>query len=95
MMYIRVSWLHGLVDEPVLLYSEISDEREEVRKVEIYADGRRGYASKSCAVGDTRLSETPLPTVVEIGADPQFEATEIGEEEFDRVWSETVVGDPA
>lgn len=86
MRYIRVKWIHTLRSEPVLMYSEIDREGWEIRKVEVYADGRRGYASKSDAVGGSGLSKEPLPSLEEIAADPQFEPVEIDQAEFERVW---------
>jgi len=63
MMYIKVKWIHALSDEPVLLYSELDGERWEVRKIEIFADERMGYASLSVSVGGTRLGKAPLPSL--------------------------------
>src|SRR6185503_15028408 len=43
--YIRVRWQHGHADEPVDLWSELDAARLETRKLEIFRDGRIGYAS--------------------------------------------------
>lgn len=45
MEHLKVRWIHTHVDEPVLLMSELNSDRYEVRKVEVYADGRMGFAS--------------------------------------------------
>ena len=88
--FIRVYWRHSSPDEPVELLSELDGERFEVRKVEIWADGRSGYASQAEEVGGTRLGELPVPPLSEIAADPQFEPHEISEAEFDQRWRESV-----
>ena len=36
-------------------------------------DGRRGYASGIESVGGTRLGEAPIPPLIEISCDPQFD----------------------
>ncbi len=84
--YIRVLWLHSSPDYPVELISEIDGQRYEVRKVEIWADGRTGYASRSEEVGGTGLGRRPVPPFSEIAADPQFKPYEISEAEFERHW---------
>jgi len=38
--YLKVRWLHDDPAYPVLLLSELDERRYEVRKAEIYADGR-------------------------------------------------------
>ncbi len=88
MMYICVRWHHDFCNEPVLLYSELNDNRMEVRKIEVYSDGRIGYASPSQAVGSTRLGLEPIPELAEIACDPQFELEEITREDFEEVWAD-------
>jgi len=86
MNYIRVRWLHENPEAPVLAVSELDDHRWERRKVEVFADGAKGYAMKGEERGGTRLGLVPLPPVDEIAADPQFLPEEITEEEFEAVW---------
>jgi hypothetical protein len=57
-----------------------------VRKVEIYANGKMGYASRTASEGGSRLSNEPLPSIKEIAQDPQFYPCEIDEMEFEKVW---------
>lgn len=85
MKYIKVTWIHSHPNEPVFLYSELDESRFEQRKVEIFADGRWGYASSSESLGTTRLGEAPVPSLAEIAADPQFSSEEISKEEFEAV----------
>lgn len=87
--YIKVRWIHDLPEEPVLLYSELDSERYEVRKVEIYLDGRKGYADASVSVGGARLGEVPVPELAEIAADPQFQPESISKVDFENVWDGT------
>ncbi|WP_425487540.1 DUF6881 domain-containing protein [Microbacterium immunditiarum] len=63
-VYLRVRWHHEFPDEPILLLSEIVGS-DEVRKVEIYADGRYDFANGSCSTGTTLLSELPMTSVDE------------------------------
>ena len=86
MNYICVKWIHSCPDDPVWLYSEIDSNRWEIRKVEIFADGRYGYASAAESGGETRLGECPVPPLTEIAADPQFEPAEITKEKFEEMW---------
>jgi hypothetical protein len=88
MNYIRVKWLHSFEDEPVFMYSELDDERWEIRKVEIFADGRRGFASAFESAGGSGLSKEPLPSIEEIASDQQFEPVAITKDEFESVWAE-------
>ena len=87
MKYIRVKWIHDHLDDPIWLFSEIDDDRWEVRKVEIFKDGRTGYASPDESVGGTFLGEAPIPPLDEIAADPQFVPRDISADEFERAWA--------
>lgn len=90
MIYLRCRWNHSVPGEPTLLYSELDDERWERRKVEIFADGRAGYADRYQESGDTRLGLAPVPALSDIAADPQFEPAEVSKEEFELVWNDAV-----
>jgi len=81
-----VLWRHSLVDEPVEILSEIDDARLEVRKIEIFRDRRKGFASGTESGGDTHLSVEALPSLAEIVSDPQFEPHEISKHEFELAW---------
>ncbi|HVU09419.1 MAG TPA: hypothetical protein VHG89_12830 [Verrucomicrobiae bacterium] len=86
MNYLCVKWKHSCPDDPVWLYSEIDANRWEKRKVEIFVDGRFGYASAVESVGGTRLGEAPIPPLKEIARDSQFEPAEITKDQFEEVW---------
>ncbi len=92
MEYIRVEWVHSDPNEPILLYTEIDANRFETRKVDLFADGRIGFAcdgEATLSLG-TDLSPEPLPTVEEIASDPEFRAARIAREEFEEVWSRRI-----
>lgn len=87
MKYIRVIWVHSLAQEPVTLFSELDEDRYEVRKLEIFRDGSVGRASEDASVGQTALGELPIPSLDEINSDAQFQAEEITQSEFEAAWS--------
>lgn len=87
MRYIRVQWIHSHPGHPVELYSELDDGCWEIRKVEIFPDGRVGFASATETAHSTELGEATVPPLEEIAADPQFRPEEISKEEFERVWA--------
>lgn len=84
--YQRVTWHHDFADEPAELYSEIDDAGVETRKVEVYRDGRFGYADRVRSTGTSMLSETEMPTLAEIAAQPEFTARSIAQTEFEKMW---------
>lgn len=86
MKYILVKWLHHFDNEPILLYSELDDSRFEIRKVEIFPNGKIGYASKFEEFGPARLGTEPVPPISEIAKDPEFDPKEITQDEFEKVW---------
>lgn len=87
MTYLRVKWIHNESDAPVLIFSELSDDRWELRKVEVFRDGRIGFADAMTETDQTGLGEAPTPELAEIDADPEFEPMEIAREEFEVVWA--------
>lgn len=86
MQYFKCKWIHNFPDEPVWLYSEIDDERWEIRKVYFFRDGSKGFAAASESYGDCFLSEVPIPELAEIASEPEFEPIEISCEEFEDIW---------
>lgn len=88
MRFIKVVWNHSHQNEPVLLYSELNDERFEVRKVETFTDGHWGYASAEEESGGSVLGSAPVPSLEEIASDPQFDPVEITRDEFERIWAD-------
>ena len=90
MTYLMCHWIHSITDEPILLYSELNDQRYEVRKVELYADGRTGYATKDVEHDGTGLGLEPIPFTQDIANDPEFVAADIDRDAFEKVWNHFV-----
>jgi hypothetical protein len=87
MEYILVKWIQLFTDEPVLLYCELDESRYETRKVEVFRNGKMGFASEDEEFGSTRLGIDPVPEISEIEKDLEFEPKEISKEEFEKIWS--------
>jgi hypothetical protein len=87
MTYLKVLWKHSFPDEPRWLYSQLDDQRWERRKIDIFPDGRWGFADEHQEVGGTGLGELATPTIEDLNADPEFEAVEISREEFEALWA--------
>lgn len=90
MQYLKVNWKHDFADDPVLLVSELDDERMELRKVEVYRDGRVDIADANTTTGSTRLSIEPIPTEQEIESDEQFVVEPITGHEFEQLWNQSL-----
>jgi len=86
MKYMKVKWIHDFPDDPVLIYTEIDDDLWEHRKVELFRDGRKGFADKDEEVGGSRLGLEPWPDLEQLRLDPEFEVEEITKEQFQAVW---------
>jgi hypothetical protein len=87
MTYLRVKWHHNFSADPVLLFSELDAERYETRKVEVFRDGRQGFASENEEHGGSFLGEKPVPELGILAADPEFEPESISALEFEKVWA--------
>ena len=90
MKYYEVKWIHNEPKDPVFIYTEIDKDQWEHRKVEIWADGHKGFADKSREVGDTRLGTEAWPDLKQISSDPQFALKEIAKDEFESIWKEAL-----
>ena len=95
MVYVKVVWTHDHPDEPVEFYSECDKDRWEVRKVEVFRDGRLGYADSASEHLGTALGLVPMPTLEEIRMQKEFLPTDISKEEFEVVWSLAVTSSEA
>lgn len=91
--YMRVQSRHGQRDMPVTRYSELDDQRWEVRKVDVFLDGHMTYAEGRGTTGDTRLGDVPIPSLEEIAASPEFEPASISRAEFERIWEAVISAD--
>lgn len=88
--YLKVVWHHDFPDEPVVLFSELDDERYETRKVEVFRDGHRTFASLQGFSGSTMLGEIPAPSIEELSESGEFSPEQIAREEFEAIWVEAI-----
>jgi hypothetical protein len=84
--YIRSTWRCAPADCPVEIFSELDGQRFETRKIEVFRDGRVGFASNNGTSQDTRLGIVPVPSLHEIRNQPEFEIEEITKEAFEAKW---------
>ena len=84
--YIRVRWIHQDASQPIWLLIELDGERFETRKIEVFADGRKGYASENEEIGGSILGDQPVPSLSNVSSDPQFVPIEITRDEFESAW---------
>lgn len=87
MIAIDVAWKHVFEAEPVRLVSVLDRNRHEVRKLEFFRDGRVGFADEARSSHGTELGTVPVPPLVEINADPEFDGRAITLEDFETLWS--------
>ena len=90
MLYLDVIWKHDDEDEPIRIFSEIDENGYEHRKVEVYRDGKIGYAFAEVEHQGTRLSPEAIPPLEEINRDSQFEAVVIEKADFEKHWAHFV-----
>lgn len=91
MKYIQCKVISKSNTLPILIFSEIDDDRNETRKIEIYKDKSIGYAYENVEYGPTGLSELALPEIDEINVQDGLEAEEISPELFERAWTKYVI----
>lgn len=87
MRWIEVRWTHCDLDGPFVIYSELDDERWEQRKIEMFRDGRIGYADSAEEAGGSSLGLEPWPDIGMLGKEPEFEIAEISEGDFEARWA--------
>ena len=90
MEYIKVVWKHESNEYPIVMYSELSTDRYEVRKVECFSDGSSTYAYDKISTGTTVLGDLPVPKLSDIAEDSQFEPMLIEKEDFEKIWFKVV-----
>jgi hypothetical protein len=86
MIYLKVHWNHDSEKQPIAFYCELEDDRMEIRKVELYADGSFGYANEKRSSGKTSLGVLPMLTIEELSASPNYTPAEITRDEFEDIW---------
>uniref|UniRef100_A0AAU2JJE6 DUF6881 domain-containing protein n=1 Tax=Streptomyces sp. NBC_00049 TaxID=2903617 RepID=A0AAU2JJE6_9ACTN len=92
MEYWRVEWHHGFEDEPVVIYSEIGDDRYEVRRVQHHRDGRRLKADAAHESPEAGLGDIPFGPLEEVAVQPEFAASLVTRGEFEEVWAQADLG---
>ena len=87
--YVRGEWFHDFADEPRFFYAELDDERYELRKVEVFKNGKTVRASTEVLKRDPMapLSDQPWPSLEEINAHEEFHAQEISAADFEDLWN--------
>jgi len=90
MRHLRVLWHHDHDDEPVEIYSELDDEGYEVRKVEVFRNGRHDHADAGTSTGRTGSAEVPIPGIEEIAELDEFTPMWVTAEEFEAVWRKAI-----
>lgn len=91
MEYLKVEWIHQNDLYSVVLYSELDDNRMEVRKIEVYREGKADTADHGTANGTTELSIEPLPSIKNISSDSQFLPIEMSRDEFEAIWIQSTI----
>ena len=86
MKYYKCKWNSPSKEDPFNLIFEVDDKSYEKRKIEIYKNGKYGYAYDNIEINGTRLGKVPLPSIDEIIADKEFEIKEIKNVEFEFLW---------
>ena len=84
--YVRVT--EGLAT----IYRELDEDRGEVRRVEMFDDGRSEFAEDR---GGAELDRRPVPTLEALAADPRLEVAAISRTEFEAVWDKIAYADVA
>lgn len=89
MRYQKALWKHSDSKYPKEILSEINDEMWEVRKVEVFFDGRMFFSDGRKSTGDTILADQLMPSVEELSENPEFDVVDISKKEFEKKWIET------
>jgi hypothetical protein len=90
--YMKVAWYHDFADEPVWLYSEIVEDRE-TRRVDVFRDGRLGFADEDREAHGSGLAEVPMPRPEDLDGLAEFSAAAIDRAEFERLWRQALAAD--
>ncbi|WP_327097062.1 hypothetical protein OIE68_45595 [Nocardia vinacea] len=88
MRYVKVTWHHDFDDEPVEYFHEVGDDNWETRRVQVYRDGHLEWADETHETATAGVAEIPIAPIEEIAAQPEFDAEEISQDQFERQWSQ-------
>lgn len=87
MKYFAVRWVHSASEYPVLRLGEFDGAGWEQRKIDVYRDGRVGFADAH-EERDAQLAPVPMPGLDAIAAETDSAPVEISREEFERFWEQ-------
>lgn len=88
MDYVLVEWFHNLEDEPSEIYSELDQDRREVRKVEFFKNGLC-FSYGGERGGREALADVPFPKDLRTLNRPgEMEAHSITSSHFQAVWNQ-------
>jgi len=85
-MYLKVRWYHDNPEDPIVLYHELEADQHEIRRIELFEDGRLQRSDKVEPEAPTSLSTESLPSLDVIREQPEFTAVTIDATEFEEVW---------
>ncbi|MCP4215955.1 MAG: hypothetical protein GY765_14980 [bacterium] len=71
--------------------SEMDNDRNETRRIDIFKDGRVEYAPIVSSSGDDFLGDQPFLDIKVIRADPDLKVAIIKRSEFEKMWKKYVV----
>ncbi|MBK6435912.1 MAG: hypothetical protein IPF83_08660 [Rhodanobacteraceae bacterium] len=86
MKHVLVQWIPTIEAESIFVALELDDRGLEARRVEVFPDGRIGYADGNHSVDGAELSVIPTPHARNINAQTPFVAKDISLEDFERYW---------
>lgn len=92
MTYVHSKSRQNRPQRPTEYFVEFDALRNEIRKVEIYQDGRFGYATQGKNTPGTELGLLPAPPFSEILKIPDLESWQITAAEFDAIWKKALQG---
>lgn len=92
MRYVKVTWNHDFDDEPTIYFHEVGDDNWETRRVQVYRDGHLEWADESHETATAGLAEIEIAPIDQISSQPEFEAAEVSQAEFEFQWSAATGG---
>lgn len=83
MLYYKTIWNHTNDCDPIIMYSEIDEERYETKRLDIFLDGHVAYFDNRTPL---ELGEAPYPSDFDaINATGEFDVSEISAIDFENI----------
>ena len=83
MLYYKTIWNHTNDCDPIIMYSEIDEERYETKRLDIFPDGHVAYFDNRTPL---ELGEAPYPSDFDaINATGEFDVSEISAIDFENI----------